>query len=83
MSDLKKTVQGDKGVVRSDDVGPDDEGRRNARTAGTNRDYDEAQESKNQGHGTPREKRGGDAGESHRELSETDREQRDLGGPGG
>ena len=32
---------------------------RSGRTAGTNRDFDEAGESRNQGHGHPREERGG------------------------
>ena len=39
-----------------------------ADTRGTNKDYDETQTSKNQGHGHPREERDGsdDAGESNR-----------------
>lgn len=35
-----------------------DDSRRESRTAGTNRDFDETQESKNQGHGHPREEPG-------------------------
>lgn len=33
-----------------------------SKTAGTNRDHDESGESKNQGHGHPREERGGTDG---------------------
>jgi hypothetical protein len=84
MGDLKKQVQGDKDVLRpSDEAG--EEGRGASRTAGTNRDLDESGESKNQGHGHPREQRGGadEAGHSERTVTERDRAERDLGGPGG
>ena len=36
---------------------PEPEGRPDQEAAGTNRDFDESQESKNQGHGHPREER--------------------------
>lgn len=84
MADLGKTVQGAKGAKRPGTDGADDENRE-SRTAGTDRDYDESQESKNQGHGHTREKRGGsdDAGHSEKRITEADRQERDLGGPGG
>lgn len=55
-----------------------------SKTAGTNRDLDESGESKNQGHGHARDRveRSDDAGHSERTVTETDRQQRDLGGPG-
>ena len=82
MTDLKKTVQTDKGATHS----PDDSSRgaSASNTAGTNRDYDDSQESQNQGHGHSREgrERSDDSGESNRTVTDTDRQQRDLGGPG-
>jgi hypothetical protein len=83
MSDLKKQVQGEKEALRSaDEAG--EEGRQASRTAGTNRDLDETGESKNQGHGHPRDQRGGsdEAGHSERTVTDRDRAERDLGGPG-
>ncbi len=63
MADLGKTVQDESGASRpgTDDPAADrndqsnqsNQSDRNARTAGTDRDYDESQESKNQGHGHP------------------------------
>ena len=84
MADLGKTVQDESGASR-----PADEGQgsanRGSRTAGTNRDYDESQESENQGHGHPREERGrsDESGRSNERITEADRQERDLGGPGG
>lgn len=82
MSDLKKTVQDDKGVLRSGDESSSDRG--DSHTSGTNRDFDESQESQNQAHGHPREgqERGGKSGRSNSTVTDTDRKQRDLGGPG-
>lgn len=84
MTDQGKTVQDESGAARpatSGDAGAD----HSSKTAGTDRDYDESQESKNQGHGHP--KGGGTeadgAGHSEKRTTETDRQQRDLGGPGG
>lgn len=66
MSDLKTTHQGP-GNVTSGDTPPDAQGERSrgeelgARqpgTAGTDRDLDRSGESRNQGHGHPREERG-------------------------
>ena len=84
MGDLKRKVQDETGVLRSGEEGPEG-GRDNARTAGTNRDYDASQESANQGHGHSREgrERSEDAGRSERSVTDTDRQERDLGGPGG
>lgn len=50
--------------------------------SGTNRDYDDSQTSKNQGHGHPRKKRGqgGDAGESDRVARERVRGDDKVGG---
>lgn len=84
MTDLGKVVQDESGAKRPGteaDTGED----RSSRTAGTNRDYDESQEAKNQGHGHPRERRPGsdDAGHSERRITEADRQEQDLGGPGG
>lgn len=55
------------------------------KTEGTDKDYDESQESKNQGHGHPRNERKGfdKSGQSFRTLTEQDKRERDLGGPGG
>lgn len=52
-------------------------------TRGTNRDYDESQTSKNQGHGHPRDERGrsGEAGESGRVAREKERGDDKPGGP--
>jgi hypothetical protein len=67
MSDLKTTRQGP-GNTTSGDTPPGTEGENNrgdqfgARepgTAGTDRDLDRSGESKNQGHGHPREERNG------------------------
>jgi hypothetical protein len=84
MGDLKREAQGDRDVLRSAD-GTGEEGRGASRTAGTDRDLDESGESKNQGHGHPRDRRGGseDAGHSERTETDADRAERDLGGPGG
>lgn len=84
MGDMKKSVQGEKGVLKDGSgQGQGDTGE--SKTAGTNRDYDESQESANQGHGHPRGQRPGSdkSGQSDRSVSDTDRQQRDLGGPGG
>lgn len=83
MTDMGRTIQDDKGASRPDDEGGRPE--RNPRTEGSDRDFDESQESKNQGHGHPREERSGsgESGHSERKVTEADREQRDLGGPGG
>lgn len=84
MADLGRTVQDESGAKRP---GTDtDEGKdRSSRTAGQNRDYDESGESKNQGHGHPRGRNPGseDAGHSEQRITEADRQERDLGGPGG
>ena len=55
------------------------------KTAGTDRDYDETGDAENQGHGHPRDRRERDdrSGESLKKVTEEDRRQRDLGGPGG
>jgi hypothetical protein len=87
---MKRAVQGDKEAFRPAEEGGEggeggeDSGHDGSRTAGTNRDLDESGESKNQGHGHPRDRqgRGEDAGHSERTVTETDRQQRDLGGPG-
>ena len=83
MTDLGKSIQDDKGVTRPDEEGR--EGSRNARTAGTDRDLDESGEAKNQGHGHGRERTEGadQAGHSESTQTEADRQERDLGGPGG
>lgn len=66
MSDLKTTHQGP-GNVTSGDMPPGTQGAHNSGqefgakrpgTAGTDRDLDRSGESKNQGHGPPREERG-------------------------
>jgi hypothetical protein len=67
MSDLKTTHQGPGNVTRGDTPrgtqGENDSGgelrAREPGTAGTDRDLDRSGESKNQGHGHPREERGG------------------------
>lgn len=84
MADLGKTVQDESGVRRpgtDTDTGKN----RSSRTAGTDRDYDDSQESKNQGHGHARGRNPGadEAGHSDRRVTEADRQERDLGGPGG
>jgi hypothetical protein len=81
---MKRAVQGDKKAFRPADEGGEDSGHDGSRTAGTDRDLDESGESKNQGHGHPRDRqgRGEDAGHSERTVTEADRQQRDLGGPG-
>lgn len=84
MSDLGKKVQDESGAVRHGteaDTGQD----RSSKTAGTDRDYDDSQDAKNQGHGHPREDRSGsdDVGHSEKRITEADRQERDLGGPGG
>ncbi len=84
MSDLGKKVQDESGAVRpGTEAGPGQD--RSSKTTGTDRDYDESQEAKNQGHGHPREERSGsdDAGRSEKRITEADRQERDLGGPGG
>ena len=55
------------------------------RTAGTDRDLDEDGAAENQGHGHPRDRqqRSDRSGKSLEKLTEEDRRQRDLGGPGG
>lgn len=61
MGNMKRgTIQDDKGVSRADDEGnrtDETEAERARRTAGTNRDFDESGESKNQGHSHAREPR--------------------------
>jgi hypothetical protein len=84
---MKRAVQGDKEAFRPAEEGGEGgehSGHDGSRTAGTNRDLDESGESDNQGHGHPRDRqgRGEDAGHSERTVTETDRQQRDLGGPG-
>lgn len=67
MSDLKTTHQGPGNVTSGDtpkgthgeDEGGQQAGGRRPGTAGTDRDLDTTGESKNQGHGHPREERGG------------------------
>jgi hypothetical protein len=83
MGDLGKTVQDESGASRPGTGAPGED--RNARTAGTDRDYDESQESKNQGHGHERgsSRDAGNAGHSEERITEADRQERDLGGPGG
>jgi hypothetical protein len=84
MGDMKRTVQGDKEASEAPDRTEQD-GHDGSRTAGTNRDLDESGESKNQGHGHGGrgDGEGGDAGHSERVVTEQDRSERDLGGPGG
>jgi hypothetical protein len=81
---MKRAVQGDKETVQPADEGGEESGHDGSRTAGTDRDMDESGESMNQGHGHPRDRQRGseDAGHSERTVTETDRQQRDLGGPG-
>lgn len=84
MNDLGRKVQDDSGASRPGtdaDTGQDG----SSKTAGTDRDYDDSQDAKNQGHGHPREDRPGsdDAGRSEQRITEADRQERDLGGPGG
>jgi hypothetical protein len=83
MSGMKKSVQGDKEVLGTPDEGSSEPGV--SRTAGTDRDLDESGESKNQGHGHggTGTDRGEDAGLSERTVTETDRSERNLEGPGG
>ena len=82
MTDLKKTVQDDKGALRSGDDASGEQG--DSHTSGTNRDYDDSQESQNQAHGHARQgkERSEKSGRSNKTVSDTDRQQRDLGGPG-
>jgi hypothetical protein len=84
MGDLKRTVQGDREVKAAPDQTPADP-HDGSRTAGTDRDLDESGESKNQGHGHGQEggRRSEQAGHSERVVTDRDREERDLGGPGG
>jgi hypothetical protein len=81
---MKRAVQGDKEAVRPADEGGQESGHDGSRTAGTDRDLDESGESMNQGHGHPRDRQRDSegAGHSERTVTETDRQQRDLGGPG-
>jgi hypothetical protein len=84
---MKRAVQGDNEAFRPADAsgeGGEYSGHDGNRRAGTDRDLDESGESKNQGHGHPRDRQRGseDAGHSERTVTETDRQQRDLGGPG-
>ena len=64
MTDLKRTTQGDGGFKTGIDSGQDKNNRgaefgtTDRATRGTNRDADESGESKNLGHGHPREERG-------------------------
>jgi hypothetical protein len=66
MGDLKSTTQGpggvDTGMTRRGDPGERNEGAEfgasERATRGTDRDLDRSGESKNQGHGHPREERG-------------------------
>ena len=86
MADLGRNVQHESGAVTSGDEGPPkDQDQDRSRTAGTDRDYDESQEAANQGHGHPRSepKRADESGRSEERVTDADREQRDLGGPGG
>ena len=55
------------------------------RTAGTDRDYDESGAAENQGHGHPRDRqqRGDESGKSLNKVTEEDRKDRSLQGPGG
>lgn len=84
MADLGKTVQDESGASRPDND-PDRQEDHSSSTAGTDRDYDESGEAKNQGHGHPRGGNPGsdDAGHSEKRITEADRQERDLGGPGG
>ena len=84
MADLGRIVQDESGAVTSGDEGAAKDQDR-SRTAGTDRDYDESQEASNQGHGHPRgePERADESGRSEKRITEADREQRDLGGPGG
>lgn len=61
MTDGKKSGDTDRDDGKRTDAGGRDGGGsgRSDSTAGTNRDYDESGESKNQGHGHPREERQG------------------------
>lgn len=83
MADLGKTVQDESGASRPGTDAPGKD--RNAKTTGTDRDYDESQESKNQGHGHSGNAMSDsdNAGHSEERITEADRQQRDLGGPGG
>lgn len=68
MSDLKTTRQGPGNVTTGDTPGGtqgernrgDELGARRPATSGTDRDLDRTGESRNQGHGHPREERGDD-----------------------
>jgi hypothetical protein len=84
MDDLKRTVQGDREARTAPDQTPADP-HDGGRTAGTDRDLDESGESQNQGHGHARHggRGSGEAGRSERVVTDRDREERDLGGPGG
>lgn len=80
MSDLKRTVQDEKGAKYAGGETPGQEGRRRAHGKD---DVDDSGRAKNLGHGHPREerKRSAKRGESDRVLTDEDRRQRDLGGP--
>jgi hypothetical protein len=57
MTDSKRTQQ--EGTSRPKSPQKDEAQRKHSdRTAGTNRDFDESEEARNQGHGHPREERG-------------------------
>lgn len=63
MTDPRKETSGGQVTPGSSRKGTDrdsaGQNRDNERTSGTNRDFDESGESMNQGHGHPREERGG------------------------
>lgn len=84
MTDIKRTVQDDKGVRRGGD-GPAEPAQGRPGTAGTDRDYDASEEAANLGHGhaARQRQRSDESGRSFTEVTEADREGRDLGGPGG
>lgn len=81
MTDIKRTIQDDKGTRRSGDAGPAREEDR-SRTEGTNRDFDESGTAANQGHSYSREERGqgGQSGVSDRAAREKVRGDEGVGG---
>ena len=84
MTDLGGTVQDPSGAKYPETDAPSDDEDRST-TAGTDRDYDESQDAENQGHGHARDRQDGadESGHAEKKVSEQDRSERDLGGPGG
>lgn len=83
MADLGGTVQDPSGAKYPEtDAPPKDD---DSPTAGTDRDFDEEQDADNQAHGHARDRQSdaGDAGHAEEKVTDADRSERDLGGPGG